>query len=77
MSALNNWCILIITDINRDTMTCFSIDCEWNYKDGTDEIMRLLQLSFLSEKVAVIYLRKIGIFDTESFPVILKHLLEI
>ena len=58
-------------------MTCVGIDCEWNYQEGTDEITRLLQLSFPGEKVVVINLSKIGIFDAESFPVILKNLLEI
>ena len=58
LSALNNWCMSIITDINKDTVTCVGIDCEWNYKDSTDEITRLLQLSFPSEKLRLSILAK-------------------
>lgn len=74
--SLSNWCMSIITDVNHSVITCVGIDCEWNYKDGTHNITRLLQLSFPNQKVAVIHLSKIGILNKDSFPAILKNLLE-
>ena len=74
--SLSNWCMSIITDIERSAVTHVEIDYKFNYKDSTSNITHLLQLSFPNQKVTLIHLSKIRILDEDSFPNILKNLLQ-
>ena len=76
-NATNTWALSVISALDSPSSTCAGIDCEWNYLDGTADITRTLQLSFPNQKVAVLHLSKMNILIPESFPLSLKHLLEL
>ena len=76
-NGVNNWAMSVDNDVITSNTTCVVIDCEWSYLDGTNEITRILQLSFPNKKVAVVHLSKIGMLSPETFPLTLKNLLEL
>ena len=76
-NAANTWALSVIATLDSAHPICVGIDCEWNYRDGTADITRTLQLSFPAQKVAVMHLSKMSIFTPENFPLSLKSLMQL
>ena len=77
MNALNNWSMSVTSSIDTSSAMLVGIDCEWNYRDGSVNLTRTLQLSFPNHKVSVVHLSKLSIFTPATFPPTLKNLLEL
>ena len=76
-ASINNWCIAIsnyIAASKRDVV--IRLNLESYVHDGNSSITRLLQMSLLAEKTAVINLSLVKAFSEEYFPRNLKLLLE-
>ena len=66
-----------MSSIDTSSAMLVVIDCEGNYRDGSANLTRTLQLSFPNHKVSVVHLSKLSIFTPATFPPTLKNLLEL
>jgi hypothetical protein len=83
--AANDWCLAVMERISEsnsavDKKIYYGLDCEWNWRDGTHELTRAVQIYFLddvSSTAAFFNLGKMQAFLPDAFPRDLKRLLEL
>ena len=76
-NTISTWDLSFIATVGYESPICVGIDCEWNYRNGRAEVTRTLHSLFPIHKLAVTYLSKTNIFTPESFPLLLKNLMEL
>ena len=65
-NAVQQWSIAMSNSTKHfQSSICIGLDCKWSIHDGANSITRLLQLSFLQEKAAVINLSLMKALDKQ------------